>query len=586
MAGADVGLALSSGVKSIAIVLLLNVFGAGLARIGILTQDALKSGSRLTTQVLLPALVFSKTGATLTVDMLVDSWVLVPAALVYIGVGNLVGQIVSRGAVHRDNTQLRMVFVLACGYNNANALPLVLAESLCAQGLFGEDCFDKAATMLFLWGVAWHVLFWTIGYSALSKGAEVANAGPTGLAPVVDGTPAASSRCRKVVAGLVNVPLCAVFAGIVVALVDPVKTALFEDSGALRFVGTACEIVGDGAVPMITLIIAGNLGHALPGLLKQGRAVAPVCCGGRPRRRSSAASSKVQRQEELVLARCTSQQSVSGDSPVSLGMDTEAAGTIQGAPLGCDVLDSCNPANDSAELGTSARASAVGSGVGRQDHDDAGSDVDRGVCAAPTGSDDHSVNFDEPAAGSAASPHVKAALADEVQAKQQPADGASITSQASGEAKVQSSEDDVACTGVRQAEALDSPLPLVSQAVSTQPLDAEEGVVMDTPATATIALVVSRMIVVPALCMLVAHAVTEWVLPQDADSRLALVLALECATPSANMLVVVATHVGFKDGAEFLAGTYILQYMVGIVTMTVGAALAVGMASGLSPSSQ
>ena len=286
-----------------------------------------------------------------------------------------------------------------------------------------------------------------------------------------------------------------------------------------------------------------------------------------------------------MLARCTSQQSVSGDSPVSLGMDTEAAGTIQGAPLGCDVLDSCNPANDSAELGTSARASSVGSGVGCQDHD-AGSDVDRGVCAAPTGSDDHSVNFDEPAAGSAASPHVKAALADEALAKQQSGDAASITSQASHEAKVQSSEDDAACTGVRQAEALDSPLPLVSQAVSTQPLDAEEGVVMDTPATATIALVVSRMIVVPALCMLVAHAVTEWVLPQDADSRLALVLALECATPSANMLVVVATHVGFKDGAEFLAGTYILQYMVGIVTMTVGAALAVGMASGLSPSSQ
>ena len=104
---------------------------------------------------------------------------------------------------------------------------------------------------------------------------------------------------------------------------------------------------------------------------------------------------------------------------------------------------------------------------------------------------------------------------------------------------------------------------------------------MVAPPTTLASLVLTRMVLVPGLCMLVAAALVSWILDSDADPTLALVVVLQCATPSANLLVVVSTHVGFTRGAEFLAASYILQYLVGIISMTVGASLAVSMASQL-----
>jgi len=505
--------AFAAGAQSIAIVLLINVMGIGLAHIGVLTKPLLKSCSRLTTTVLFPALIFAKMGGILTPSMLRDAWPLIPAATAFILIGFLFGRGVAGLLIPASHKQLRMVFVLACSFSNSNALPLVLVEALCKQDGFGADCFDKSATFIFIWGIVWNLVFWTVAFNALATEAARLHTTPQAASttmsvlpsahsaavfPAISAEPASGrsfrSSCLAAVKGLVNPPLCAVVAGTLVAVVQPLQHALFRPGGSLRWVGSATEIVGQGATPIITIVIAGTLGHSLPRVMQQLRT-----CFTRPSQRPL---------KSLPLQDPTA--------------PTGPAATITVTP-------SC--LNGSAQ----AAASLPFADTEKQVCEDAQGREVLADCA--DSKPDSLADSPEPSV----TPHTC----------DTPITNSALPSMGGG------APDPSAGTAVQDE----------AQHGSSDDIDAS-------PST-LVWLVALRMVIIPAACMVLARVLISHVLPDGADKRLALVLMLECATPSANLLVVTSTHVGFTAGAGFLAASYVFQYVVGIFSMTAGASMAV-----------
>lgn len=614
MAGStSLGGALESGVSSIAIFLLLNVMGAGLAQAGVLPRTALSAGSRITALVLLPSLIFAKMGATFNADMLLESWVLLPCACLYMTIGAVVGRGISVALVPKANVQLRICFVMACAFNNASALPLVLAETLCKQDLFGADCFDKASTYIFLWGLAWHLVFWSVGYHTLQRGATLAAAGvgegtATGsgapddaassessesarghspeqqpgaaAATAIVHRPGASEQAaashsagagaaqppppagwRATLKGLANPNLVSVVCAIVVSLIPPLQGALFDDDGALRWFGTAAQILGEGAVPMVTLIIAGTLGHSVPGLWAQVRA----CCA------NTAA--------ELPTPRRPSNADVEAQVAHKRLSDHNSDDSDDGHP---DDADGREGNESKAFAGDAVAASTVAGSLGAPPElavttGEVAVTVSQLECdgAAPrdnalSGNTAHSGDGGEERKAASGTAPVAGAAAD--------------TDLSSPRSNPSNSDQGVASDNAAHGDGADtvgSGARAVAASGGTAADVKEESSAMVAPPTTLAALVLTRMVLVPALCMLVAAALVNGILASDTDPTLALVVVLQCATPSANLLVVVSTHVGFTRGAEFLAASYILQYLVGIISMTAGASLAVSMASQL-----
>ncbi len=137
----------------------------------ILSKDAITRISRLSAAVMIPSLIISTTGASISVKLLKETVLVVVFSLVTIGVGLLSMQLWGRLFVpgSQRRSSLWQVASLAAAFPNIVAIPLVAVVSICERRDVRADyddiatCARTGSAIVFVGSFAWTAIFFTYG---------------------------------------------------------------------------------------------------------------------------------------------------------------------------------------------------------------------------------------------------------------------------------------------------------------------------------------------------------------------------------------------------------------------------------------
>eukprot|EP00056_Hartaetosiga_gracilis_P020295 m.18608 g.18608 ORF g.18608 m.18608 type:complete len:263 (-) comp8334_c0_seq2:2384-3172(-) len=134
---------------------------------GILPQSSIRNVAKLCTNILIPCLGFVSLGSTLTIDIIKEAWPMVIWTPVHMIACGIVATILYKVACLPQKYFTE--FCVGCVFTNVVSMPLVMLEVLCAQEEVdeGANCFERAASFVFLPVMSWIFIFWTIGLSTI-----------------------------------------------------------------------------------------------------------------------------------------------------------------------------------------------------------------------------------------------------------------------------------------------------------------------------------------------------------------------------------------------------------------------------------
>eukprot|EP00056_Hartaetosiga_gracilis_P020294 m.18597 g.18597 ORF g.18597 m.18597 type:complete len:478 (-) comp8334_c0_seq1:1666-3099(-) len=215
---------------------------------GILPQSSIRNVAKLCTNILIPCLGFVSLGSTLTIDIIKEAWPMVIWTPVHMIACGIVATILYKVACLPQKYFTE--FCVGCVFTNVVSMPLVMLEVLCAQEEVdeGANCFERAASFVFLPVMSWIFIFWTIGLSTIRYIR-------TGTMP----------RAKKVALSLLNPAVIANILALIVVLIPPLQRILFDSDGALSFVISSMRIFGNSSVGMMSLLMAITLGKSIGG---------------------------------------------------------------------------------------------------------------------------------------------------------------------------------------------------------------------------------------------------------------------------------------------------------------------------------
>ena len=189
---------------------------------------------------MIPSLIVSTTGASISVQLLKETVLVVVFSLVTIGVGLLSMQLWGRLFVpaSQRRSSLWQVASLAAAFPNIVAIPLVAVVSICERRDVRADYDDDIATcartgsaIVFVGSFAWTAIFFTYGAHRL-RTIEAAESG------------APAPKPAEAVGSCVREPINAALAvGTAIGLIAPLRRGLFSVGGRspLRIMGGTVE---------------------------------------------------------------------------------------------------------------------------------------------------------------------------------------------------------------------------------------------------------------------------------------------------------------------------------------------------------
>ncbi|ESR38493.1 hypothetical protein CICLE_v10025741mg [Citrus x clementina] len=305
-------------------VLLISVLGALMATQywNLLTADARRSLNKMVFTVFTPSLMFASLAKTVTLEEIISWWFMpVNVAMTFL-IGGILGWIVVK--LLRPKPHLEGLVIATCASGNLGNLLLIIVPAIChEQGSpFGnrDVCssvglsyasFSMALGGFFIWSYSYQLIKQSsVRYKALAQAAEPeevpkevnkdfdANAqtqllrGTTDDQEDVSIVPQASHlQTRKesfwkrsleflhqLLEELLAPPTLAAIVGFIFGAVVWLRNLIIGDSAPLRVIQDSIEILGDGTIPCITLILGGNLIQGLrSSTLKPLIIIAVVC---------------------------------------------------------------------------------------------------------------------------------------------------------------------------------------------------------------------------------------------------------------------------------------------------------------------
>ncbi|KDO71539.1 hypothetical protein CISIN_1g013221mg [Citrus sinensis] len=321
-------------------VLLISVLGALMATQywNLLTADARRSLNKMVFTVFTPSLMFASLAKTVTLEEIISWWFMpVNVAMTFL-IGGILGWIVVK--LLRPKPHLEGLVIATCASGNLGNLLLIIVPAIChEQGSpFGnrDVCssvglsyasFSMALGGFFIWSYSYQLIKQSsVRYKALAQAAEPeevpkevnkdfdANAqtqllrGTTDdqedVSVLVASTKSSSDpECQIIVPQashlqtrkesfwkrsleflhqlleeLLAPPTLAAIVGFIFGAVVWLRNLIIGDSAPLRVIQDSIEILGDGTIPCITLILGGNLIQGLrSSTLKPLIIIAVVC---------------------------------------------------------------------------------------------------------------------------------------------------------------------------------------------------------------------------------------------------------------------------------------------------------------------
>ncbi|KAG6699707.1 protein PIN-LIKES 3-like isoform X2 [Carya illinoinensis] len=305
--------------------LLITGLGAYLARDGIdiLGEDARKHLNTVAFYVFCPALVASKLAQTITSKSIVEMWFMPINILITFIIGSILGWIVI--LVTRAPPHLSGLILGCCSAGNLGTILLIIIPSICKEkgGPFGapDVCqtngmgyvsLSMAIGSIYIWSYAYNIV--RIFSRRSTKGSEVSEisismpskeSSTSDPESCIEPLPSSSKDmiaednedhqcavpCSRSVAkpevsvtdkvkqnismlfrktnmsAILNPSTIAAIVGFVIGLVPEIRKLMIGEGAPLRVIQDSVLLLGDGAIPAVTLIIGGNL---LKGLQGQG----------------------------------------------------------------------------------------------------------------------------------------------------------------------------------------------------------------------------------------------------------------------------------------------------------------------------
>ncbi|XP_048332412.2 protein PIN-LIKES 3 isoform X2 [Ziziphus jujuba] len=271
-------------------VLLVTALGSYLAldRVNILGAETRKHLNTIVFYVFNPALVSSNLAKTITYDSMVKLWFMPVNILITFIIGSILGWIVIQFT--RPPTHLRGLILGCCAAGNLGNLLLIIIPAVCKEkgSPFGNSgaCYtyglayaslSMAIGAIYLWSYVYNIVRISSRSSKDTGGKDFSISKSSRESSISDlgnrTEPLLSSKEFGVTEDDIDhyaLPRTlsegkAELVGFAIGIVPQIRKSLIGDEAPLRVIQDTASLLGEGAIPTLTLIIGGNLLKGLKG---------------------------------------------------------------------------------------------------------------------------------------------------------------------------------------------------------------------------------------------------------------------------------------------------------------------------------
>ncbi|XP_076934601.1 protein PIN-LIKES 3-like [Bidens hawaiensis] len=275
-------------------VLIVTALGSFLALdyVDIFGESTIKQVNKLVFFVFTPSLVGSNLARTITLESVISMWFMPVSILLTFIIGSALGWVLL--IITRPPQHLKGLILGTCAAGNLGSLPMIIIPAVCKQrgSPFGDPivCHElgmayaslsMAIGALFLWTYIYNLVRVFSVNSQDSGNNVVASVLTESLLPSSSSTVNMNGKWKvtseKMKQHLGNfsrrVNLKAVFTpattgaivGFMIGAIPPMRRLLIGTTAPLRVIQDSASLVGDAAIPTMTLIMGGNLLRGLKG---------------------------------------------------------------------------------------------------------------------------------------------------------------------------------------------------------------------------------------------------------------------------------------------------------------------------------
>eukprot|EP00257_Ricinus_communis_P020078 XP_015579230.1 protein PIN-LIKES 3 isoform X1 [Ricinus communis] len=295
-------------------VLLVTAIGLFLATDGIhlLGASARNHLNNLVFYVFSPALIGSSLANTVTLDSLVTLWFMPVNILLTFIIGSALGWALVK--ITHTPKHLHGTIISCCSAGNLGNLLLIILPALCEENNspFGDSTacsaygqayasLSMAVLAIYIWSYVYYIMRasasdeskeingnnTTIIISPCGETSDYTEALLSEDVPTTENLPAELQesilqrirQCISRIAGKMNVRMVlapstiAAMAGFAIGIISPIRKIMIGDSAPLRVIYSSANLLGEAAIPSITLIVGANL---LRGLKRSGASISAM----------------------------------------------------------------------------------------------------------------------------------------------------------------------------------------------------------------------------------------------------------------------------------------------------------------------
>lgn len=255
--------------------------------------------ARFSFHTLTLSLIYSTTAQSISPDSIGDYWFIVVAAFTNLGLSYGVATIMGYILLPKLDEDFKALRIAAT-YPNIVALPILIFPSLCEHAVVYENftiernsssgshglspveaCTADANSMIFVYFFGWSLSFFTFGLPELMRAAEAKQQNEDQTAEISlsrmdeslgveghhDNAARSSKKSRAFLQTVAHAikqtcsspGFVAMAAGIATGCIGPLRDALFEPGGPLRFIGDAIQTMGLASSSVSTIVVAASL---------------------------------------------------------------------------------------------------------------------------------------------------------------------------------------------------------------------------------------------------------------------------------------------------------------------------------------